>query len=509
MNIEAILDKVAPQRSHESYVDVLLRASEDPALTAEERALIQPERIIEILGPEPWPWRAVARLAQLEPTKIQHRTWLELAGRGFGKTRSGAEWAHECAARYALGYIVGPTKNDVRTALIEGESGILATARRGRIPEWKSQEGKLIWPNGSVAYTYSAEEPNRLRNKQGMWAWSDEVAAWQYLQDTWDNLQFGLRLGPWPRNLVTTTPRGIDFLRKFVANAKGEERGTDGELKPIETVVTGGSTFDNAKNLSPKALQAWRDRYEGTRLGRQELEAEILDDAENALWTHAMLDVLRVKVAPCALVRVGVAIDPSAGSKKNNDEQGIGVAGLGENGHLYALADRTVKLSPDGWADAGVQAAIDYGADFILGEVNCGGEMVEALVKAAMARRNVHFRYILANAKMGKGLRAEPVSAVYEQGRAHHIGTLAKLEDEMCLTAPAGFQGTKSPNRLDAMVWAMTELLPGVYQTRAIPKTLNVRAIQIDDEDRRPELTAAQVALLPDAPSIDGGTVLH
>jgi phage terminase large subunit-like protein len=268
----------------------------------------------------------------------------------------------------------------------------------------------------------------------------------------------------------------------------------------VRTVITSGSTFENAKNLSPTALEDWINQYEGTRLGRQELQAEILDDAENALWTHAMLDALRVHTVPCQLTRVVVAVDPSAGSKKTNDEQGIGVVGLGTDGHLYVLADRTCKLSPDGWAEAAVQAAIDYGADCIVGEINCGGEMVGALTHGAMTRMGVHFRYQCANAKMGKGLRAEPVSAIYEQGKAHHVGLFAKLEDEMCLLSPFGYQGTKSPNRIDAVVWAATDLLPGVYQAKAITRTISVKAIQIDEEDRKEELTAAQVAQLPDPP---------
>lgn len=384
-------------------------------------------------------WRFWARPNQLPPENWRH-VWLILAGRGFGKTRTGAEtvrWLVETgqAKRIAL---VAPTAADARDVMVEGESGILAVSRPDFKPEYEPSKRRITWPNGAVAYTYSAEEPDRLRGPQHDFAWCDELAAWKYPDDTWDNLIFGLRLGDNPRVVVTTTPKPIPLVRKLVNDP--------------ETVVTRGSTYENAANLPPSFLKEIRDKYEGTRLGRQEIFAEILDDVPGALWTRSMLDDLRVKKAP-ELVRVVVAIDPAVSSGEDSDETGIIVAGKGADGHGYVLDDLTCRMSPDGWATRAVNAYYKHEADRIVAEVNNGGDLVEATIRTV--DRKIPYKAVRAS--KGKRTRAEPIAALYEQGKIHHVGSFPLLEDQMCNFTPDGYDG--SPDRVDALVWALTELM--------------------------------------------------
>lgn len=371
------------------------------------------------------------------------RVWLLLAGRGFGKTRTGAELvrtrvASRAARRIAL---VTPTAADARDVMVEGESGLLAISARRDRPTYEPSKRRLTWPNGAVAMTYSADEPDRLRGPQHDFAWCDELAAWRY-PEAWDMLMFSLRLGSDPRAVVTTTPRPTRLIKTLVADPK--------------VVVTRGSTSQNRDNLAPAFLDQIVRRYEGTRLGRQELEAEILEDVPGAMWGRAVIEGTRLTRLP-ELARIVVAIDPAAGSGEQSDETGIVVAGKDTGGQGYVLADVSGRYAPTEWAKAAIAAYRAHDADRVVAEVNNGGEMVEATLR--VVDPNVPFTAV--HAARGKVARAEPVAALYEQGRVHHLGAFPALEDQMCGfvhdfdRAAAGY----SPDRVDALVWALTELL--------------------------------------------------
>lgn len=392
-------------------------------------------------------WRSIARPEQLPPDG-DWLVWAFVAGRGAGKTRSAAEQVNEWArlhpgCRIAL---VGRTPADVRDVMIEGESGILACARDDK-PVYQPSKRRVTWANGSTAYAYSAEVPSALRGPQHHFGWCDEIAAWKdarkgdVVDTAWNNLLLGLRLGDDPRCVVTTTPKPVALMKTLLARAT--------------TVITRGSTYDNLKNLA----RAFRDNvlaaYEGTRIGRQELEGELLEDVEGALWTIAGIDGDRIELGQLPdLVRVVVGVDPSGGDADGNDEQGIVVAGLGVDAELYVLADRSCKLSPHGWASRAAGAFHEYSADRIIAEVNFGGQMVASTLKSVDAAAPVK----VITASRGKVQRAEPIAALYEQHKVHHVGPLAKLEDQMTTWTPA--DGT-SPDRMDALVWALTELCGG------------------------------------------------
>jgi phage terminase large subunit-like protein len=377
-------------------------------------------------------------------------TWLVLAGRGFGKTRCGAEWVRACVCgatplargRYRRVALVAETAADARDVMVEGESGLLSIHPDGFRPDYQPSKRRLVWPNGAVATLYNAVEPGQLRGPQHEAAWADELAKWRYGEETWDNLQFGLRLGARPRQVVTTTPKPSKFLRQIMSDPA--------------TVVTRGSSYENIANLAPAFLKRIIAKYEGTRLGRQELNAELLEDTPGALWTRARLDELRVAKAP-ELRRIVVAVDPAAGSGESNDETGIVVAGLGLDGQGYVLEDASLRGSPDAWGRAAVMAYRRWAADRIIGEVNNGGEMVEHVIRTV--DKSVPYKAVRAS--RGKVSRAEPVAALDEQGRVHHVGGFPELEDQMCAfargfdRASAGF----SPDRVDARVWALSELM--------------------------------------------------
>ena len=382
-------------------------------------------------APVPTGWAALARPEQLPP-EGDWRTWLMLAGRGWGKTRTGAEtiaaWVREGTA-HRIG-IVAPTAADVRDLSMR--------ALRAAAPEAVSTESRhfsLRWPNGAEALGFSAEDPASLRGYEFDTAWCDELAAWRY-PEAFDQLQFGLRIGR-ARQIVTTTPRPVRLVRELLADPR--------------TVVRRGRTLDNAANLAPDALRALVARYGGTRLGRQELEAELLDDVPGALWNRAMLDGLRVANQP-ELVRIVVAVDPAVTSSEDADETGIVVVGKGVDGRGYLLADLSCRASPDGWARRAVGAYRTFAADRIVGETNQGGELVEATLRTV--DRSIAYRAVTAS--RGKRTRAEPIAALYEQGRIHHVGTFADLEDQLCAALPEG--GTGPDDRLDALVWGFTEL---------------------------------------------------
>ena len=397
-------------------------------------------------------WAFWARPGQTEPPG-DWRTWLILAGRGFGKTRAGAEWVREQvrrgAGRIAL---VAPTMADARDIMVRGESGLLSVCWKGDVthagrltgrPRYVASRRRLVWKNGAQAMLFSAEEPERLRGPQHDALWADELCAWRYPRATWDMAMFGLRLGHDPRACVTTTPKPLKLIRELADDPA--------------TAVTRGTTFDNAVNLAPGFIEAVRRRYRGTALGRQELMGELLAESEGALWSRDRLDAQR-RATPADLRRIVVAIDPPAGSKASSDACGIVAAGLAPDGTAHVIADASIAAAkPIAWAARAVALYETLQADLMLAEVNQGGDMVETVIRQVdprVALKKVH-------ATQGKRLRAEPVAALYEQGRVTHAPGLDALEDEMCVFGTDGLASGHSPDRLDALVWAVSELMLG------------------------------------------------
>lgn len=397
-------------------------------------------------------WHFERHPAQEKP-KGDWRVWLLMGGRGSGKTRAGAEWVHETALstanlRIAL---VAETLGDAREVMIDGVSGICRIARQQR-PEFEASRRRLVWPNGSIAQVFSSEDPESLRGPQFHLAWCDELGKWRHAQETWDMLQFGLRLGEWPQALVTTTPRPIPLLKSLMA-----DRGT--VLRRIRTA-------ENARNLSAGFLEAMAERYGGTRLGRQELDGEMITDRQDALWSRERIEALRQRL-PGPLSRIVVAVDPPA-TASSHSCCGIVVAGLDGAGRAVVLADASVTgASPAGWANAVVRAFRRFDADRVVAEVNQGGEMVPAMLRSIDAVLPV----TMVRATRGKFLRAEPVAALYEQGRVVHAGSFPELEDQMCDFGPDGLSSGRSPDRLDALVWALTAL---VLDRRGEPRVRGV-----------------------------------
>jgi len=378
-----------------------------------------------------------ARPTQVAPPGNEWTVWFIMTGRGWGKTRSAAEFIRE-EVRDGRGHrvaLVGETAGDVRDTMIEGESGILAISPPDECPKYEPSKRRLTWPNGAVGTTFSAEEPDQLRGPEHDLAWCDELAAWKYLRKTWDNMLMGLRIGENPRCVATTTPRPLSVIREIIADKF--------------TVVTRGTTYDNLANLAEPFRRKVIARFEGTRLGRQELRGELLDDVPGALWTRAMIDANRVAEAP-DLQRIVVAVDPAVTSGENSDETGIVVCGLGVDGEGYVLADYTGRMTPGDWAKRVVAAFDEHEADRVVAEVNNGGDLVEANVRTE--RLNVPYKAV--HASRGKRARAEPVASLYEQGRVHHAGTFDDLEDQMCNFVP---DTPESPDRVDALVWGITE----------------------------------------------------
>lgn len=393
-------------------------------------------------------WPLWARPDQMPPAG-DWTVWLLIGGRGSGKTRAGAEWirgmalglapfADQPAGRIAL---VGETQAEVRDVMIEGVSGLLAVHPPWERPTWLPSRRRIEWKNGAIAQVFTAEDPEGLRGPQFDAAWSDELAKWRYADATWDMLQFGLRLGDRPRQVVTTTPRPIPLIKRLVKDAA--------------TIVSHATTRMNAANLAPGFLDRIVGRYAGTRLGRQELEGDIIADRADALWHREALDLMRVKSAP-AMRRVVVAVDPPASSSKHADACGIVVAGLDEAGAGYVLKDGSLRsVSPSAWAKRVVALYRRFVADMIVAEVNQGGEMVTQVLREVDATVPVQ----AVRATRGKWLRAEPVAALYEQGRVRHVGAFPELEDELCDFGVDGLSSGRSPDRLDAMVWALTALM--------------------------------------------------
>jgi phage terminase large subunit-like protein len=395
-------------------------------------------------------WPFWARPDQIEPAG-DWRVWLLRSGRGAGKTRTGAEtvrsWVEE--ARYGRLAFVGATAADVRDIMVDGESGILATAPPWFRPNYEPGRRRLTWPNGAIATMFTAEEPDRLRGPQHDAAWCDEAASWRY-PEAFSMLEFGLRLGQDPRAIVTTTPRPTRLIRELVD-------------KPT-TVQTRSATYANRANLAPGFFDDILAAYEGTRLGRQEIYGEILDDVPGALWSHAQLDALRVGRNGQEFSRVVVGVDPAATSGEKADETGIVVVGLGEDGHGYVLADASGHYSPERWGQEVIAAFNAFQADMVVAEVNQGGDMVKYVLRTLNASLPIKMEH----ASRGKYVRAEPVAAIYSQRRAHHVGSFPRLEDQMAGFVPDLDRKTEgSPDRVDALVWAFTNLMVRPVPRRA------------------------------------------
>jgi phage terminase large subunit-like protein len=396
-------------------------------------------------------WEFWARPSQLPPPRAaEWRIWLLLAGRGFGKTRAGAEWIRhrverKQASRIAL---IAPTPADARDVMVEGESGLLAISPPWNRPHFEPSKRRLLWPSGAMATIFSGHEPDQLRGPQHDTAWCDELASWQYVQEAWDNLQFGMRLGD-PRICITTTPKPLALLRQLVTDP--------------QVARTGGSTYENRSNLPDAFFEQIVKRYEGTALGQQELHAALLDEMPGALWTRTVLERCHVMKSPL-LRRIVVAIDPAVTATEESSETGVIVAGLADNGHGYVLADLSGRVSVDTWARRAVGAYHEHRADRIIGEQNNGGDLVRHTIHTV----DPQAAYKAVIASKGKHTRAEPIAGLYEQGKVHHIGTFPQLEDQLCTWVP----GEPSPDRMDALVWALSELMLGPPAQLVAPKSL-------------------------------------
>ncbi len=415
-------------------------------------------------------WETWARDNQKAPPG-NWQVWLNLGGRGAGKTRTGAEWVHQKAMELpgSRGCLLGATGSDVRETMIEGVSGILSTMKAENPCVYEAGRQRVVWKNGTIGKAFTAEKPNRLRGPQHHWAWPDEIAAWQYPQEAWDMMMLGLRLGMMPQACVTTTPKPIKLIIDLFAEA------TEGKLlrdpmasvelltRKLPTVIDVSSSFENRANLS----ESWYDRtikaYEGTSLYDQEVLARILTDVQGALWKMALIEATRIRLDPVTLEmpklvdfdRVVVAVDPAVTSSKHSNETGIMACARGVNAHGYLLADYSGRWSPLEWATRAVRAYHYHKADRIVAEKNQGGEMVKTTIHTVDP--NVPVK--LVDATRGKIVRAEPIAAKYEQHKIHHVGTFGALEAQMTTWTPDS--GLESPDRFDALVWGFTELLLG------------------------------------------------
>jgi phage terminase large subunit-like protein len=363
-----------------------------------------------------------------------------MSGRGAGKTRAGAEWVHRMVEKHPRCALIAPTGADARDVLLEGESGLLTISPPGKRPMYEPSKRRLTWPNGAVATVYSAEEPDRLRGPENYFAWCDEAAFWPFVTEVWDNLMFGLRLGKRPRVCVTTTPKSRQWLKELIAAPS--------------TRLSRASTYDNLDNLSPVFAERIIEKYQGTRLGRQELYAELLTDVEGALWNYEMIQHVD-SVNPDELDAIVIAVDPAGTTRDSSDETGIVIVGKKDR-NIYVLSDRSGKYSPHGWASVVSRAYDEFSADAVIVETNFGGDMVESTLRTSGFDGRLH----KVSARRSKSLRAEPVVGLYEQSRVFHCGNLTELETQMTEWVP--FDRTaKSPDRLDALVYACTHLSRG------------------------------------------------
>lgn len=396
-------------------------------------------------------WRGfLARPDQIAPDG-DWDIWLALAGRGWGKTEVGARWIKEqVEAGVKKIALVAETQKDLEEVMV---ARILSIYPEGQAPKVRYKPVRVTWPNGAVALGYNGTEPQQLRGPEFEIAWVDELAKYRYARETWDMLQFCMRAGNNPRQLVTTTPRPIELVKAIFGGDEGRVH------------VTRGRTMDNKVNLAGRFLERIQKRYAGTRLGRQELEAEILGDMPGALWSQRSLDIYRASEAP-TLGRVVVSVDPAVTNTENSDEHGIVAAGMAEDQTGYLIEDGSINGSPLDWAEAAIAMSKKHGADGIVVEVNQGGDMVAHTLRAIAPNLNI----IEVRASRGKHVRAEPIAALYEQGRIRHVGQFPELETQMTQMTTEGFQGEGSPDRVDALVWAFTELFPDMTETKIAPQ---------------------------------------
>lgn len=400
----------------------------------------------EQAGPLLRHWELWSRGNQKRPEGMW-RIWLIMAGRGYGKTRAGAEWVRDFAGRNGLCRIalVGATQAEARAIMVEGESGILEVSGGPERPRFEPSLDRLVWPNGTIATLYSAAEPNGLRGASHHLAWADEIAKWKAGEAAWDNLMLGLRLGDYPRVIATTTPRPVPLLKRLLTDRN--------------VAVSRGRTRDNYAHLPRAFIAATESAYGGKRLGRQELDGELIEEVEDSLWPRALIELCRVNTLP-VLKRIVIAVDPPAGAGAGSDACGIVVAGLGADDRGYVLADGSVQgLRPEGWARKVADMTEIWEADRVVAEANQGGAMVRSVLQAAghaLPLRLIH-------ASRGKTARAEPVAALYEAGRVSHAGSFPALEDEMAgMTIGGNYAGPgRSPDRADALVYALTEMMLG------------------------------------------------
>lgn len=428
--------------------------------TAEKVALLPPAERNQImdgfsdtqLKALEYDWNFWGRPKQIAPPDEEDSPdwfgWLILAGRGFGKTRTGAErvkkWVTESWHHPIRIAGIAETKKDARDVLVEGESGILSVFPDGMKPKYEPSKARLTWKNGTRLFLFSGDEPDQLRGPQFHKAWVDELAKFQYPQEAWDMLEFGLRLGDNPQVIITTTPRPIPIILNL--------------MKDPDVRITKGSSYENIGNLAPKYIKRVIKRYEGTRLGRQELMAEVLTDAPGAMWTHELIERTRVKKHP-ELVSIVVAIDPAVTVSETSDETGICVFGKGVDGHGYILRDLSGVFSPHRWASRSVMAYDKWEADEVVGEANNGGDLVEVNIRTVDVAKAVRFKKV--NASRGKHIRAAPVASLWEQGKIHVVGSCPEMEDELVLFTIDGYIGERSPNRAEAMIWGAYRLLVG------------------------------------------------
>lgn len=392
-------------------------------------------------------WKYWARKEQLTPPG-DWTFWLVQAGRGFGKSRTGAEWIIDQIRKgFTKIGLIGPTASSVRDIMVEGDSGILMISRPDFRPLYEPSKRKLTWPNGAIAHTYSAEEPDRLRGPQFEKIWADELAVWKY-PEAWDMAKLSLRLGKKPQAIITTTPKPKRVIKELIADR--------------DCVVTGGSTYDNIQNLAESFYKAIVEKYEGTTLGQQEIYAVLLEELPDALWQRKMIADNRVTdIDLSKLVRIVVGVDPAGTGKETSSETGIMVCGVDSNLEGYVIKDLSCRKRPEGWASVAIDAYHEYGADRIIAEVNFGGDMVESVIRNIDP--NVSYKSIYAS--RGKKARAEPVSALYEKGRIHHVGVFKDLEDQQCNFTPE----TKiKVDRLDALVWCFTDLIINRMERRIV-----------------------------------------
>lgn len=385
-------------------------------------------------------WHFWRRKDQTPPPGAKWRTWVLQGGRGGGKNWTGSNYIHELAmsGKFSRISIVGATAADVRELQIEGEAGILNIAPPHELPDYQPSKRKVVWPNGATGILYTGEDPEQTRGANSSVAWLDEFCKYQYPREVWDNIQFGLRLGNHPHAIITTTPKPIPTFKQIV----GED----------STLVSYCSTFDNRLNLSDQFFEYVTTRYGNTRLGRQELYAEILDDVPGALWKRELIDSYRVTQVPKNIQRLVVGIDPAMTNTEDSDETGIIVGCIDDSNHVFILRDVSGRFDPEHWISRALVQYHTWNADRIVGEVNNGGDLIEALLRT----HDNKAAFKAVRAKRGKYTRAEPIAALYEQGKVHHVGTFAELEDQMCNFVPGEDHGLD--DRVDAMVWTITEL---------------------------------------------------